>query len=49
MWIKTGVDHTRYKKVMVDYVIFAFAEDSEYKGIDANEKEISRWRFTGIS
>ena len=37
MWIKPGVDHTKYKKVMVDYVIFAFAEDSEYKGIDANE------------
>jgi hypothetical protein len=37
MWIKPGVDHTKYKKVMVDYVIFAFAHDSEYKGIDANE------------
>ncbi len=37
MWIKPGVDYTKYKKVMVDYVIFAFAEDSEYKGIDANE------------
>ena len=37
MWIKPGVDHTEYKKVMVDYVIFAFAEDSECKGIDANE------------
>ena len=37
MWIKPGGDHTKYKKVMVDYVIFAFAEDSEYKGIDANE------------
>ena len=37
MWIKPGVDHTKYKKVMLDYVIFALAEDSEYKGIDANE------------
>lgn len=37
MWIKPGVDHTKYKKVMVDYVIFAFADDAEYKGIDANE------------
>jgi hypothetical protein len=36
-WIKPNVDFTKYKKVMVDYVIFAFAEDSEYKGIDANE------------
>jgi hypothetical protein len=37
MWIKPGVDFTQYKKVMVDYVVFAFADDSEYKGIDANE------------
>ncbi|MGD8447349.1 MAG: DUF3313 domain-containing protein [Desulfobacterales bacterium] len=37
MWIKSGVDYTKYTKVMVDYVIFAFAEDSDYKGIDANE------------
>ena len=40
MWIKPGVDHTKYKKVMVDYVIFAFAHDSDYKGIDANEMKI---------
>ena len=37
IWIKPGVDFTKYKKVMVDYVVFAFADDSEYKGIDANE------------
>jgi hypothetical protein len=37
MWIKPGVDYTKYKKVMVDYVVFAFAKDSEYKGIDATE------------
>jgi hypothetical protein len=37
MWIKPGVDYTKYKKVMVDYVVFAFADDSDYKGIDANE------------
>jgi hypothetical protein len=37
MWIKPGIDYTKYKKVMVDYVIFAFANDSEYKGIDATE------------
>jgi hypothetical protein len=36
-WIKPGVDFSKYKKVMVDYVIFAFSEDAEYKGIDANE------------
>jgi hypothetical protein len=37
LWIKPGVDLTKYKKAMVDYVIFAFSEDSEYKGIDADE------------
>lgn len=37
MWIKPGVDYTKYKKVMVDYVLFAIAEDSGYKGIDADE------------
>ena len=36
-WIKPGVDFTKYKKVMVDYLIFAIAEDSGYKGIDADE------------
>lgn len=36
MWIKPGTDFTKYKKVMVDYVVFALAEDAEYKGIDAN-------------
>jgi len=37
VWIKPGADFTKYKKVMVDYVIFSFADESEYKGIDANE------------
>lgn len=36
-WIKPGADFTKYKKVMVDYVIFSFADESEYKGIDASE------------
>lgn len=36
-WVNPGVDHTKYKKFMVDYVVFALAEDSEYKGIDGNE------------
>ena len=36
-WIKPGADFTKYKKVMVDYMIFALAPDSEYKGIDADE------------
>ncbi len=37
VWIKPGIDSTKYKRVMVDYVIFAFADDSEYKGINADE------------
>lgn len=36
-WIRPGVDFTRYKKVMVDYVVFALAEDSEYKAISGDE------------
>jgi len=42
IWIAQGVDFSKYNKVMVDYVIFSFADDSEYKGIDANTmKEIA--------
>jgi hypothetical protein len=37
IWVKPGTDFTKYNKVMVDYVVFAFAEESEYKGIDADE------------
>ena len=36
-WRKSGVDHTKYNKFMVDYVVFILAEDSEYKGIDGDE------------
>ena len=36
-WFKQGEDFRRYKKVMVDYVVFSLAEDSEYKCIDGNE------------
>lgn len=37
MWMKPGVDYKKYKKVMVDYVIFAFDDHSEYKAIDPHE------------
>lgn len=33
-WIKSGVDFTKYDKIMIDNIIFFFAEDSAYKGID---------------
>ena len=37
MWIKPGVDFTKYKKVMLDYPVFALADDADYKEIDPNE------------
>ena len=41
-WMKPGVMFGKYNKFMVDSVIFFFADDSEYKGIDPNEmKELS--------
>jgi hypothetical protein len=41
-WAKPGVDFGRYDKIMLDSVIFYFAEDSESKGIDAHEmKELA--------
>lgn len=36
-WLKPGVDFSKYKKVMVDYVVFAFANDSQYNVIDGDE------------
>jgi len=41
-WIKPGVDLAKYRKLMVDSVIFYLAPDSEDKGIDAEQmKELS--------
>jgi len=41
-WIRPGVDAKKYDKAMVDYVVFALAPDSEYKGINADEmKQLS--------
>jgi len=36
-WLKPGVDFGKYRKIMLDSVIFYFADDSENKGIDAHE------------
>ena len=36
-WIKPGVDWALYNYVMLDSVVYFFANDSEYKGIDADE------------
>ena len=41
-WFKPGVDFSKYKKIMLDSVIFYHAEDADYKGIDPNEmKELA--------
>jgi hypothetical protein len=41
-WLKPGVMFGKYNKLMLDSVIFFFADDSQYKGIDPNElKELS--------
>jgi len=36
-WLKPGVDFNKYKKFMVDYVVFALADDSQYKVINGDE------------
>jgi hypothetical protein len=36
-WLKPGMDFARYKKVILDKVLFFFAPDSEYKGMDPQE------------
>lgn len=36
-WIKPDVDWSRYNYVMLDSVVFFFDDDSEYKGINADE------------
>ena len=36
-WLKPGVDFARYKRVILGKVLFFFAPDSEYKGMDPQE------------
>ncbi len=36
-WLKPGVDFHKYKRFMVDYVSFAFADDSESRVINGDE------------
>jgi len=41
-WVSPGVNFGKYNKVMLDSVVFYFAPDSEYKGIDPVQlKELS--------
>jgi len=36
-WLKPGVDFSKYRRLMLDPVVFFFAPDSEYKGLDPQE------------
>jgi len=36
-WLKPGVDFSKYHRLMIDPVVFFFAPDSEYKGMDPGE------------
>lgn len=41
-WLNPGADFTKYKKVMLDSIIFFFSDDSEYKGMDPQQlKELA--------
>ncbi|MFH0729057.1 MAG: DUF3313 domain-containing protein [Pseudomonadota bacterium] len=41
-WVKPGVDFGKYNKVMLESVIFFFAKDSDFKGMDPQElKELA--------
>lgn len=41
-WLKPGADFAKYNKFMVDSVVFFFANNSDYKGIDPQEmKDLS--------
>ncbi len=41
-WLKPGVDFGKYNKLMIDSVIFYYADDSEDKGIDGEHvKELT--------
>ncbi len=36
-WVKPGINFSQYNKVMLEHVVFFFADDSQYKGIDTSE------------
>ena len=41
-WLKSGVDFSQYKKLMVDSVVFFYAPDAKYKAIDPQDmKELA--------
>jgi hypothetical protein len=36
-WLKPGINFAKYNKVILEHVVFFFADDSPYKGIDSSE------------
>ena len=41
-WLKPGVDFGKYNKIMLDSIVFFFADDSDYKGMDPQQlKELA--------
>ena len=36
-WLKPGINPAKYNKVILEHVVFFFADDSPYKGIDTSE------------
>jgi hypothetical protein len=39
-WLKSGIDFTTYKRLMLDRAVFFFAADSEYNGMDPAELKL---------
>ncbi|MGB5306861.1 MAG: DUF3313 family protein, partial [Gammaproteobacteria bacterium] len=40
IWIKEGFDGTQYTKLMIEPVTIFIADDSEYKGLNADELKV---------
>ncbi len=36
-WVKPGINFSQYNRVILQHVVFFFADDSQYKGIDTSE------------
>ena len=42
-WLKPGVDFAKYNKIILENVVYFFADDSEYKGIEPEQlQELSK-------
>ncbi len=36
-WVKSGINPSKYNKVILEHVVFFLADDSQYKGIETSE------------